>query len=311
MRAHGLTCDNLLAAEMVTAAGEVVTADADNRPDLFWALRGGGGNFGVVTRFEYRLHPVSTVIGGLTLYPAAQAGAAFRHFREVTASAPDELTALFAFLTAPPAPFVPSELQGKPVVAIVACWCGDLADGERAVAPIRSFGPPAADVLGEMPYPALQSMLDEGAPAGLRNYWKSTFVESLSDATIDTIVEHASRRASPMSQVHVHHMGGAVARVGPEATAFPHRRAEFVLNVVGMWSDPSEDERHTAWARSFASAMEPFSAGSVYVNFLGNEGEQRVRAAYGPAYERLVEVKTKYDPDNVFRLNQNIPPRPR
>jgi FAD/FMN-containing dehydrogenase len=312
MRAYGLTCDNLLRAEMVTADGEVVTADAESRPDLFWALRGGGGNFGVVTRFEYRLHPVAKVIGGLALHPAANAGAALRHFREVTASSPDELTALFAFLTAPPAPFVPSQLRGKPVVAIVLCYCGDPDGGERAVAPIRAFGAPAADVIGEMPYAALQAMLDMGAPSGFRNYWKSTFIETLSDAAIDTVVEHASRMASPMSQVHIQLMGGRMARVPPDATAFAHRSAALALNVVGMWSEPGEDERHTSWARTAAAAMEPFSSGGVYVNFLGNEGAQRVRAAYGEtAYERLVDVKTRYDPDNVFHLNQNIPPRAR
>jgi FAD/FMN-containing dehydrogenase len=312
MRAHGLTCDNLLSAEMVTAEGTTVTADAGTRRDLFWALRGGGGNFGVVTRFEYRLHSVSTVIGGLTLYPAALAGAALRHFRDVAASVPDELTTLFAFLTAPPAPFVPPGLQGKPAVAIVVCYCGDRATGSGAIAPIRAFGPPAADAIGEMPYTALQSMLDAGAPSGLRNYWKSTFVETLSDAAIDTMVERASRIASPMSQVHLHHMGGAVARVPSEASAFAHRSASFVLNVVAMWGDPGEDADNIGWARSFAAAMEPFSRGCVYVNFLGDEGDERIRAAYGEeTYARLVDVKSAYDPDNVFRLNQNISPRRR
>ncbi len=310
MRAHGLTCDNLLGAELVTADGRTVSASQSENPDLFWALRGGGGNFGVVTRFEYRLHPVATVVGGLTMYPAARAGAVIRYFREVTAAAPDELTALLAFLTAPPAPFVPRAMQGKPAVAIVLCCAGDPAEGERVVRGIKRWGPPAVDLVGPMPYPALQSMLDAGAPAGSLNYWKSCYLDALGDAAIEVILESASRMAPGLSQVHLHHMGGAVARVAPEATAFAHRRAAFAVNAVGMWTDPAESEGQIAWARAFAAALEPHANGGVYVNFLGDEGEERVRAAYGPAtYARLAQVKAEYDPENVFRLNQNVRPQ--
>ncbi len=312
MRKHGLTADNMVGAEMITADGEQVRASENENPDLFWALRGGGGNFGIVTRFDYQLHPVAQVFGGLTMYPVTRAGAVLRHFRELIEAAPDELTMMLAFLTAPPAPFVPAHLQGKPVVAIVLCYAGDLQEGERVVRPVKTFGPPAVDLLGPMPYVALQSMLDAGAPAGLQNYWKASYLAGLSDAAIDLVVEHASRMRSPLSQVHLQHMGGAVGRVAPGATAVFHRDALMALNIVAIWPEPTEAEKeaHTRWAREFDQAIAHHTTGGVYVNFLGNEGEERVRAAYGQkTYARLVEVKTKYDPDNVFRMNQNIRPR--
>jgi len=310
MRQHGLTADNLVAAELVTADGQTLRASEKDNSDLLWALRGGGGNFGIVTRFEYRLHPVAQVIGGLTLYPAVRAGAMLRFFREIADSAPDELTLLLAFITAPPAPFVPEHLRLKPVVAIVLCYTGDLTEGERIVRPIKSFGPPAADLVGPMPYPALQSMLDAGAPAGMQNYWKASYLATVSDAAIEVIVEHAARMRSPLSQVHLHQMGGAVGRVPNAATAFSHRDTAFAMNIVGIWPDPAENDTHRRWAREFADAIAPHTTGGVYVNFLGNEGEERVRAAYGDkAYARLVDVKNKLDPENVFQLNQNIRPK--
>ena len=311
MRRYGLTCDNLVSAEVITADGEKLTANDSQHADLFWALRGGGGNFGVVTRFEYRLHPVTTVIGGLTLYPAAQARAALRFFREVTDSAPDALTALFAFITAPPAPFVPDWLQGKPAVAIVVCYAGDAAKGERVVRPLKQWDPSGVDVVGPVPYTALQSMLDAGAPPGCLNYWKSGYLDSLTDAAIDTIVEHAERMGSPLAQVHLHHMGGAVARVQSDATAFAHRRSAFAVNLVAMWTDAAETDRYVGWARGFSDALQPHANGAMYVNFLGDEGEARVRAAYGEqTYAKLARIKGRYDPQNVFRLNQNIKPQP-
>src|SRR5450432_1465292 len=213
MRKHGLTIDNLLAAELVTAEGKSVRASEDENGDLFWALRGGGGNFGIVTRFEYRLHPVQQIVGGLALYPAQRAKAILSYFRQICESAPDELTPMVAFLTAPPAPFVPEPLRLKPVVAIVLCYTGDLAEGERVVRPIKSYGPPAADLIGPMPYLALQSMLDAGAPAGMQNYWKASYLAGLSDTAIGVIIDHAARARSPLSQVHLQLIGGAVARV--------------------------------------------------------------------------------------------------
>jgi FAD/FMN-containing dehydrogenase len=312
MRKHGLTADNLLAAEVVTADGETLRASPTENPDLFWALRGGGGNFGIVTRFEYRLHPVTQIIGGLTLYPATRAGAILRHFRELAETAPDELTMLLSFMTAPPAPFVPAALQLKPVVAMVLCYTGDLAEGERVVRPIKSFGPPAVDLIGPMPYPALQSMLDAGAPPGMQHYWKASYLAGITDAAIEMIVEHSARMRSPLSQVHLHHMGGALARVPADASAFANRDASFAMNIIATWPEPTPAERetHTRWAREFAEAMTPHTTGGVYVNFLGNEGEERVRAAYGAkTYARLAEVKTRHDPENTFRLNQNIRPK--
>jgi len=309
MRKYGLTCDNLRSVDIVTADGRQVTASASENPDLLWGLRGGGGNFGVVTAFEYDLHPISTVLGGLVLHPASRATAVLRFFREFVATAPDELTCIAVFLTAPPAPFVPPELQFKPAIAIVVCYAGSPEAGEPFVQPLRTFGPPAADVIGPIPYPALQSMLDEGAPKGLQNYWKSTFLTDLSDAAIDVLVAQAAAMQSPLSAIHVHHLEGAINRVGAGATAFNHRDARFVLNIVGMWPDPSESDIHTQWVRDTHTALNPHATGGVYVNFMGDEGADRVCADYGPAtYERLVALKRKYDPGNLFRLNQNIKP---
>jgi FAD/FMN-containing dehydrogenase len=312
MRAHGLTCDNLVSAEVVTADGRTLQASETENADLYWGLRGGGGNFGVVTRFEYRLHPVTNVTGGMVLHPAERARELLRRYRELVASAPEGLTTVLAFLTAPPAPFVPDSLQGKPAVAVALCHSGDPADGADAVRPFRTHGPPAADVVGIMPYTAVQSMLDASAPAGQLNYWKAAYLNELSDAAIEALVAQAERMPLGMSQLHVHQMGGAVARVAPEATAYAHRSARFAVNVIGMWSDPAASESHVGWARASAAAFAPFATGAVYVNFLGDEGDERIRAAYGEStYTRLAELKAKYDPDNVFRLNQNIRPRAR
>jgi FAD/FMN-containing dehydrogenase len=309
MRKYGLTCDNLRAAELVTADGRQVTASTTENPELLWGLQGGGGNFGVVTAFEYNLHPVSTVLGGLVLHPASRAAEVLGFFRELVASAPDELTCLAVFLTAPPAPFVPSELQLKPAIAIAVCYAGSPEEGERFVQPLRMFGPPATDVIGPIPYPALQSMLDESAPKGLQNYWKSAFLNDLSDSAIDVLVSQAAAMQSPLSAIHIHHLEGAVSRVGASATAFGHRDARFVLNLVGTWPDSSESEQHIQWVRDTHAALRPHVTDGVYVNFMGEEGDDRVRAAYGPAnYERLVALKRAYDPGNLFRLNQNIKP---
>lgn len=309
MRCHGLTCDNLEAAELVTADGRKLRACATENAELFFGLRGGGGNFGVATSFEYRPHPVSTVLGGLVLHEVARAREILRFWRDFVRSAPDELTTLAAFITAPPAPFVPRGLQGRPVVAIVACCTDAGEEGERAVRQLRRFGPPAADALGSMPYTALQSMLDPGAPPGLNNYWKSGYLPALSDEAIDAFVEHTARAGSPLAQTHIHHMGGAVRRVPADATAFSHRDAEFAFNVVSTWTERHETERHIGWAREFFYALEPLATGGVYVNFLGDEGEDRVRAAYGErTYDRLRALKRQYDPANLFRLNQNIRP---
>ena len=308
VRKQGLACDNLRSVDMVMADGETLTASATEHPDLFWAVRGGGGNFGIVTSFEFQLHPVSTVIGGLVLHPAERAGEVLRFYREFVASAPNELTTLAIFMSAPPAPFIPADMHGKPVLAIAACYTGSLEDGERAVEPLRTFGPPAVALLHPLPYQMLQGMFDEGSPAGLQNHWKSHFLTGLSDGAIETLEQYAAQRISPLSQMHIYHLGGAMSRIPANATAYPHRDGRFILNIIGMWPDPSENAQQIQWVRDTWQAMTPYSTGGAYLNFMGEEGADRVRAAYGENYARLVDVKRRYDPTNFFHLNQNIPP---
>jgi FAD/FMN-containing dehydrogenase len=310
MRRHGLTCDNLISAEVVTAAGKIVRASAAPGDDaeLFWGLRGGGGNFGVVTTFEYRLHPVATVLGGMLMFDAGRAADVLRAYRTLIADAPDELTTLFAFLYAPPAPFIPEPLRGKPVVAIVACHCGTPELAARDVAPLRALKPDA-DLLGPMPYAALQGMLDPGAPPGLQNYFKSSYLPAISDAAVDVLVAQAAQLPPPMCQIHLHHLRGAVSRVAEDDTAFANRDSTFAMNVIATFADPGQTATHIGWARQVVAAVAPFASGGVYVNFLGDEGGDRVRAAYGPAkFARLAALKARLDPQNLFRLNQNIPP---
>lgn len=309
MRKYGAACDNMVSAEVVTAAGEVLTASADVNPDLFWGLRGGGGNFGVVTAFEFELHPVSQVYGGLLAYPVDRMVDLLRLTRDVAAGSPDELTMMAVGITAPPAPFVPQEFQGRPICAVAFCYAGDLGRAPEAVRPIREFAAPAIDLVGEMPYPALQSMLDATAPAGMQNYWKSGYLADLSDEAIAAVAEFASRPVSHMTQIHVSQLGGALARVPCDATAFSHRDAPYLLNIVSMWPNPEDREKNIDWTREFFKAMEPFQTGGAYVNFLGREGDERVRAAYGTqTYDRLSILKAKYDPSNFFHLNQNVKP---
>jgi FAD/FMN-containing dehydrogenase len=310
MRKHGLTIDNLLEVEMVTADGKRLKANATEHPDLFWAVRGGGGNFGVVTAFTYRLHPVGpNVYGGAAFYPAAQARDLLRFYRTWVRTQPDELTSLVAFLTAPPLPFVPEALHGTPMVAVALCYAGPVDDGPAAVKPLRDFATPAVDVIGPMPYLALQGMFDPGAPKGILSYWKTEYLIKMSDQAVDTLVAHAGKMGAPFAAVHIHHVEGAVGRVSADSTAFGRRDAPFILNIVGMWMDPAETDAQIAWTRTFSQAVQSYGTGAQYVNFLGDEGEARVRAAYGePKYARLARVKKQYDPANLFRLNQNIRP---
>ncbi len=299
MRSCGMACDNLRSVEIVTADGSVRRASANEHPDLFWALHGGGGNFGVVTEFEYQLHPVDTVLAGMLVHPAERATEALHFLREFHQTAPDELGVFTGLMTSP---------DGMPIVAFLCCYNGPVADGERALAPLRAFGPPLADLIEPMPYAAWQSALDAGFPHGQQVYWRSDFITELGDAAIDTLVEQYGKITSPQSSLLLEEFGGAVRRVGAEETAFVHRQADFNLAIIGVWTDPSESERHIAWARGVHAAMKPFTHGT-YVNYLGEEGQDRVRAAYGDAvYDRLVEVKNRYDPKNLFRTNQNIQP---
>ncbi len=308
-REYGLTCDNLLSADVVTADGRFLTASPTENADLFWGIRGGGGNFGIVTSFEFKLYPVGPVLGGMVLYPLAQAKSVLRFYRDYIATAPEELSTLVVFMTAPQAPPLPEHIRGTSVIAIVACYAGPIAAGERILQPIRKFGPPAADLIGEMPYTSLQKMLDAGNPPGRQNYWKAEYIKGLDDDAIETVVAYVARQESPMSKVLFAQLGGAISQVAEDETAYTHRKAPFVVDIVAQWPDPKESDRNIAWARDFWTAMRPFSAGGVYVNFLSDEGEERVKDAYTPkAYARLVALKNKYDPTNFFRLNQNIKP---
>jgi FAD/FMN-containing dehydrogenase len=309
-RKYATACDNLLSADVVTAGGETVTASATENAELFWGLRGGGGNFGVVTSFEYRLHPVrEEVLAGPIFYPFERAEEVLRFFGDYLAQAPDELSALAGIFTAPPEPLLPAEAHGQPVVALKVCYAGDLGDGEKIVRPLRSLGRALADLVAPMPYTALQEGGDEGVPPGLRNYWKSSYLHELTDKAVGTLVDHAAEITSPLSVIAIERLGGAVSRIGEDETAFGHRDAGFDFRTLSLWTDPDESDVHIPWTRQFWEAMQPFSTGGVYVNNLGKEGEGRVKAAYAPAkYERLVALKDRYDPENLFRLNQNIRP---
>jgi hypothetical protein len=309
-RKYATSCDNLLSADVVTASGEAVTASETKNSDLFWGLRGGGGNFGVVTSFEYRLHPVGRqVLAGPIFYPFERAGEVLCSFGDYLVQAPDELGALAGIFAAPAEPFLPSELHGQLVVAVKVCCVGDLSEAERIVGPLRTLGRPLADLVAPMSYTAFQAAGDEGVPPGLRNYWKSCYLDQLTDEAVDTLVGQAAEITSPLSVIAIERQGGAVSRIGEDQTAFSHRDAAFDLRTLSLWTDPDESAVHIGWTRQLWTAMQPFSTGGVYVNNLGNEGDDRVKAAYAPAkYERLVALKDRYDPENLFRLNQNIRP---
>jgi hypothetical protein len=310
MRAHGLAVDNLRSARLVTADGEALAVSEAEHAELFWALRGGGGNFGVVTSFEFALHERSPLLAGPLVWPLDDAPGLLRHYRDFVECAPDELATIVVLRHAPAgAPFPPS-IQGRPVCLILVCWTGEHGAGERAIAPLRRFGQPLFDGIAARPYVELQSAFDAGAPHGWHCYWKSCELPALTDETIDLLAEHAHRIESPRSYIIMFHMGGAVARVPEDATAYSQRAAVHNVNIDAVWLPAEEDraEREPSWARTAYEALAPHQVG-VYVNFLGDEGEERVRSAYGePKYRQLAEIKAKYDPENVFRLNQNIRP---
>jgi len=309
-RKFGFTCDNLVKAEVVTADGRQVIASEDENSDLFWGLRGGGGNFGVVTAFHLRLHPVGPIVlGGQLMYPAEIAGDLLRFYREFILSAPDEVCGGIAFITAPPEEFVPEPVRGQPVVGVVVLYVGDVAEGEEAFRPLREFGPPGLDMVQPMPYVAVQQMIDAPNEGGRLNYWSAAFYDSLPDEAIDTFVSRATHPISPLGQVIVMPGGGALSRVPEEATAFVQRNAEWNLHYLSMWADPSETERNISWTREFASAMKPWSSGRQYLNMLDEDSVDRVAAAYGPEkFAKLQTLKAKWDPANLFCHNQNIPP---
>ena len=308
-RKYGLALDNLKSVDLVTSKGDLVTANADKNSDLFWGVRGGGGNFGIVTSFEYKIHPVGPIIlGGLIAYRAEQGEEVLKFYSEFVKNAPDELTTLAAFITAPPLPFIPKDVHGSHLVAISVCYCGKIEEGQKVLEPLRRFGSPIADVIQPMPYLVLQSMLDEAAPSGIQNYWKSSYISNLSDEVIKIILRYGEKITSPLSAIHIHALGGALQRIPDDETAFSHRDAPFVLNIVSSWPDPSENNKHIQWTRNLFNDMQAYARG-VYVNFMGEEDAGRVKEAYDPAkYSKLVGLKNKYDPANMFHLNQNIVP---
>lgn len=309
-RKYGLTIDNLLCADVVTADGRLLIASEKENADLFWGIRGGGGNFGVVTSFEFGLHPVGPrVLGGMLIYPLSKAKEVLQFYRRFIAKAPDDLEIPLAFVTAPKAPPMPEHIQGKPVLAILVCYTGPVEEGERIIKPLRTFCQPAIDLVGPTPYTALQKMLDAGNPPGWQNYWKSEYLKDLSDEAIDILIDYSVKRPSPISKMMIGHLLGAVSRVGDDKTPYSHRDAPFIINIVSMWQDTTKNEENIKWVRDLWNSVQPFVTGGVYVNFMMNEGADRVVAAYGKEkYERLVALKNKYDPTNFFSLNQNIKP---
>ncbi|KOU32739.1 oxidoreductase [Streptomyces sp. WM6372] len=307
-RGLGLSCDNLISADVVTADGRLLVVSEDEHDDLFWALRGGGGNFGAVTSFEFRLSPVKDIYGGPMLFELEDGATVLRSYSEYIADAPEELGAFPAFQLAPPLPFIPEDRHGEPFLLIVSCWAGPLEEGERALQAFHDFAPVVAEHVGPMPYPALNSAFDALVPPGLQHYWKANFVTELSDAAIAAHLQHGPRLPALNSTVHIYPINGACHRVAPEATAFAYRDASFATVIAGMWPDPAANEANTAWVRDYYEAIAPHSEEGGYVNFMAEDDQGRIRANYKANYDRLVEVKRTYDAGNLFHLNQNIKP---
>jgi FAD/FMN-containing dehydrogenase len=308
-RKHGLTVDNLVAAEVVTAVGQRLRASPDENPNLFWALRGGGGNFGIVTQFVFLLHPVGPeVLGGLIVYPFEQAKSVLTRYREYAETVPDELCVWAVLRKAPPLPFLPESVHGREVVVFAFMHSGDPGEGERLIEPIRRFGDACGEHVGATPYTSWQQGFDPLLTAGARNYWKSHNFAELSDGAIDTAVEYAGKLPSAQCEIFIALLGGEANRVAADATAYAHREAKYVMNVHGRWDEATQDADCISWSRDFFEAATPYAMGGVYVNFMTGDESDRVTAAYGSNYERLARVKQEYDPDNLFHLNQNIRP---
>lgn len=308
-RKYGLTVDNLRSVRVVTADGKIVRANDSENPDLFWALRGGGGNFGVVTQFEFNLHPVGpSVFSGLMVFPLDEAATVLRRYREFAAAAPDELSVWVVLRHAPPLPFLPPEVYGKLICVLAICHLGDESDARKCIEPIERFGRVLGQHVGMQPFAGWQQAFDPLLTPGARNYWKSHNFAELKDGALDVMVEYASKLPSPHCEIFVGQLGGQAGRVAPDATAYGNRDANFVMNVHGRWETPAEDQAGIAWAREFFQAAAPFATGGAYVNFLTEEEGARVQSAFGPNYPRLAKIKKKYDPQNLFQLNQNIRP---
>ena len=311
-RSFGFVCDNLVRAEVVTADGRVVLASESENPDLFWGLRGGGGNFGVVTSFEFGLRPLGPIVlGGILMFPAAAAGELVRFYRDFMAKAPDEVGTGLAFITAPPEEFVPEPVRGQPVVGVICCYAGPVEEGEAALRPLRELPYLGVDLVQPMPYVALQQLIDPPNQKGMQNYWSGDFFAELPDEAVDVLVTHATKPVSPLTQIILIPGGGAIARVDEDATAFGQRDAPWNIHYLSMWPDPADTETNIAYTRALATAMKPWTTGRAYLNFIGDEGAGRVEAAFGPEkYARLAALKRTWDPTNLFRHNQNIAPAP-
>jgi FAD/FMN-containing dehydrogenase len=307
-RGLGLSCDNLVSAEVVTADGRITVASAKENEDLFWALRGGGGNFGVVTNFEFQLSPIDTIYGGPIFFELDRVPEVLRFYRDFIRDAPEQYGGFPAFQIAPPLPFIPEDRHGEPFIAMVNCWTGPLEQGERIIDQVRSIAPPVAEMIGPMPYPALNSAFDALVPPGLQHYWKANFVTELTDAAIEAHAMHGPKVPTVNSTVHIYPINGACHRVAADATAFAYRDANFATVIAGMWPDAADNEANTGWVRDYYAATAPLSEDGGYVNFMAGDDQGRIRANYRGNYDRLVEVKRTYDPANLFHLNQNIEP---
>lgn len=308
-RKHGLTVDNLVAAEVVTADGKKLRASEQDDAELFWALRGGGGNFGVVTQFEFALHPVGPeVLAGLIVFPFAQAKQVLTQYRQLAISAPEDLSVWVVLRQAPPLPFLPQNVHGKEVVVLPIFYAGNVAEGQKWLERLRAFGNPHGEHIGPQPYTEWQKAFDPLLAPGARNYWKSHNFTVLSDGALNSIIEYAGKLPSPQCEIFVGHIAGAANRVAPNAMAYAHRDAQFVMNVHGRWDTAAQDTSCIEWARAFFKASAPYASAGAYVNFMTEEESSRVAAAYGSNYDRLVQLKKRYDPENVFHFNQNIKP---
>ena len=307
-RGFGLSCDNLISVDVVTADGRFLVASDRENEDLFWATRGGGGNFGVVTAFEYKLHPVKDIYGGVMLYELSEAANILRFFREFIAKAPQELGGFPAFQIAPPLPFIPEKRHGDTFIVIVGCWAGPLDRGEHAFKPFHEIAPVVAEHVGPMPYPALNSAFDALVPPGLQHYWKANFVTELTDAAIEAHVTHGPKVPAVNSTVHIYPINGACHAVAPDATAFAYRHANFATVIAGMWPDPGQNVANIKWVRDYYHATAPHSEEGGYVNFMAGDDQDRIQVNYKGNYQRLVAIKRKYDPGNLFHMNQNIRP---
>ncbi len=307
-RGLGLSCDNLISADVVTADGKLLVSTENVNADLFWALRGGGGNFGVVTSFEFKLEPIKDIYGGPMFFELENAGDVIRFYRDFIVDAPEEFGGFPAFQIAPPLPFIPEKRHGETFLAFVACWAGPLAEGEKVLKPLHEVAPVVAEHVGPMPYPALNAAFDALAPPGLQHYWKANFVKELTDDAIEAHLAHGPKVPVVNSTVHIYSINGACHRVAPDATAFAYRDATFATVIAGMWPDPAANEANIKWVRDYYDATAPLSEEGGYINFMAEDDQSRIKANYKGNYDRLVDVKRKYDPDNLFHLNQNIKP---